>query len=84
MMKHFVAKTPFMVLQNRLFLLLILQYIYSITSMYMQLTQGTTALRGSSHAHKCSHAPYFAHARSAAAFAMRMLIDIVGTRCGRN
>ena len=38
------------------------------------------ALGGSSHAHKCrDHAPYFAHARSAArAFAMRMLIDIVG------
>ena len=34
------------------------------------------ALGGSSHAHKCrDHAPYFAHAR---AFAMRMLIDIVG------
>ena len=39
------------------------------------------ALGGSSHAHKCrDHAPYFAHARSAVprAFAMRMLIDIVG------
>ena len=37
-------------------------------------------VRGSSHAHKCrDHAPYFAHARSAArGFAMRMLIDIVG------
>ena len=35
------------------------------------------ALGGSSHAHKCrDHAPYSAHARSAAA--MRMLIDIVG------
>ena len=34
------------------------------------------ALGGSSHTHKCrDHAPYFAHAR---AFAMRMLIDIVG------
>ena len=34
------------------------------------------ALGGSSHAHKCrDHAPYFVHAR---AFAMRMLIDIVG------
>ena len=35
-----------------------------------------------SHAHKCrDYAPYFAHARSAVtprAFAMRMLIDIVG------
>ena len=38
------------------------------------------ALGGSSHAQKCrDHAPYFAHARSAArGFAMRMLIDIVG------
>ena len=38
------------------------------------------ALGGSSQAHKCrDHAPYFAHARSAVrAFAMRMLIDIVG------